>query len=299
MPARRCTFWCHYILKRLWSGFSIPHLLYRRISCTNMYKRCMEWKSNMLICLMTSHPLIKQERNLFRRSWEYFFILRRLLIQQCSPRLAHLCPNKQHLQKNDAKMPSIFRLPSITKRWNHHLPSEWYETCNTQGCIVSIWTQGMQQSWRPHVHRRHRGHPNQQWSGTQYFANNQNSDVIARRGRTWRIVHQCQNSNLDMTHTQGDGTSANLHPHPNQQFSCTHTTHQKNSAQGIEGHEHAIPLVALLQSTGSVSILLETWNTEFGRLLDQASSSQPPLIFSATNCNACHYWYQEHKIEYS
>jgi hypothetical protein len=48
-----------------------------------------------------------------------------------------------------------------------------------------------------------------------------------------------------------------------------------NSAQGVEGHGYAIPLVALPQGAGPVSILLETWSTKFGRLLDQASSSQP------------------------
>jgi hypothetical protein len=44
-------------------------------------------------------------------------------------------------------------------------------------------------------------------------------------------------------------------------------------------------LVALPQSTGPLSFLLETWSTKFGRLLDQASSSQPPQSFLATNTN--------------
>jgi hypothetical protein len=44
-------------------------------------------------------------------------------------------------------------------------------------------------------------------------------------------------------------------------------------------------LVALPQSTGPVSISLETWNTKFGGLLDQASSSQPPQGFLVTNPN--------------
>jgi hypothetical protein len=186
-------------------------------------------------------------------------------------------------------MPSIFRLPSIIKRRNCHLPSKRYETCNTQQCIVPIRTQGTQKSRQTHVHGRHGGHPHQQWRGTQYFANNQSSDVIGRRGRLGRIVHQCQNSSLDATHTQGNGTSANSHPHPNRQFDCSRTTYQQNSAQGVEGHGHAIPLVALPQSAGPVSILLETWNTEFARLLDQASSSQPPQSFLATNSNLCQH----------
>jgi hypothetical protein len=37
------------------------------------------------------------------------------------------------------------------------------------------------------------------------------------------------------------------------------------------------------QSLGPVLFLLETWNTKFGGLLDQASSSQPPQSFLATN----------------
>jgi hypothetical protein len=80
-------------------------------------------------------------------------------------------------------------------------------------------------------------------------------------------------------------TSTNLHPHTNRQFNCPGTTHQQNYEQGFEGHGHVIPLVALPQSTGPVSFLLETWNTNFGGLLGQASSSQPPQSFLATNTN--------------
>jgi hypothetical protein len=84
-----------------------------------------------------------------------------------------------------------------------------------------------------------------------------------------------------------------LHPHTNQQFNCPHTTHQKNYALGVEGNGHEIPLVTLPQSTGSVLFLLETWKTKFGRLLDQASSSQPPESFSVTNTNL----FKEHGIQ--
>ncbi len=173
-------------------------------------------------------------------------------------------------------MPSFFRLCSILRRRNCHLPSKQYETRDTQRHVVSIWTQGLQQSWQPHVHGRHRGHPNQQWSGTQYFSNYQSSDVIGRRGQAGIIVHQRNNNVFDATQAQGNGTSTKLHPHPNWQFDRTCATHQQNSAQGVENHGYAIPLVALLRCAGPVSILLETWNTEFGGLLDQASSCQPP-----------------------
>ena len=115
--------------------------------------------------------------------------------------------------------------------------------------------------------------------GTQYFADNKSSNVIGCRSQTWRIVHQCQNGSLHAMHSQRNGTSTTSYPHTNRQFNCPCTTHQQNYAQGIEGHGHDIPLVALPQSTGPVSFLLETWNTKFGRLLDQASSSQPPQSF--------------------
>jgi hypothetical protein len=76
-----------------------------------------------------------------------------------------------------------------------------------------------------------------------------------------------------------------LHPHTNRQFNCPRTTHKQSFAQGVEGHGHEIPLVVLPQSTGPVLFLLETWNTKFGGLLDQASSSQPSQSFLATNTN--------------
>jgi hypothetical protein len=53
--------------------------------------------------LNNSPPLIKQERYLFRRSLGYFFFSCKLLIQQCSPRSAHLRPIKQHLEKTLCK----------------------------------------------------------------------------------------------------------------------------------------------------------------------------------------------------
>jgi hypothetical protein len=109
---------------------------------------------------------------------------------------------------------------------NHHLPSERYETRNTQQHIVHIQTQDSKQSWWPHVHGRHRRHPHQQWSSTQYLADDKGSDVISHRGQTGSIVHQHQNGGLNATYTQGNGTSANAHHHPNQQFDCPCTTHQ-------------------------------------------------------------------------
>ncbi len=45
------------------------------------------------------------------------------------------------------------------------------------------------------------------------------------------------------------GTPAIADPHPNQQFNSICSTHQQDPPQGVEGHEHAIPLVALPQRT--------------------------------------------------
>ncbi len=114
----------------------------------------------------------------------------------------------------------------ITRGCNCHLPSKQYESRNTQQCIVPMLTQGPKQSWWPHVHGRHRGHPHQQWSSTQYLAENKGNDVISRRGQSGSIVYPCQNSGLNMMHIQGNGTSATMHPHPNRKFNCPRTTHQ-------------------------------------------------------------------------
>ncbi len=182
-------------------------------------------------------------------------------------------------------MPTILRLHSITGGYNCHISSKQLETRNPQQCIRPIRTQGSQQSRRPHVHGRQWGHSHQQWSGTQHIACNKSSDVIGCRGWTWRTVHQRQNGSLHAMHSWRNGTSSNLHPHTNQQFNCPRTTHKQNNAQGVEGQGHEIPLVELLQSTRPKSFLLETWNTKFGGLLDQASSSQPPRSFLATYSN--------------
>ncbi len=102
-------------------------------------------------------------------------------------------------------------------------------------------------------------------------------------------------------HTQGNGTSTNTPPHPNQQYDCPCTTHQQISSQGIEVHGHRIQLTALPWSTGPTSILLEIRNTTFGWLLDHASasSSQPPQGLMTTNPNVGHHWPWEHQMEYS
>ncbi len=158
-------------------------------------------------------------------------------------------------------MPTILRLHSIIRGCNCHISSKQHETCNPQQCIVPIRTQGSQQSERPHDHCRHWGHSHQQWSGSQHVAYNKSSDVIFCRGQTWRIFHQRQNGSLHVTHSWENGTSTNSNPHTNWQFNCPCTTHQQNYAQCFEGRGHLIPLVALPQSTGPVSFLLESWDT--------------------------------------
>jgi hypothetical protein len=119
--------------------------------------------------------------------------------------------------------------------------------------------------------------------------NYDSSDVIGCRGRTRRIVHQDQNNGLNATNTWGNGTSANTHPHLSQQFNSACSTQQYNSAQGAEGHGYVIPLVTMLQGAGLVSILLETWNLKFCKILDQAPFIQPSQSILATNPNVCHY----------
>jgi hypothetical protein len=108
---------------------------------------------------------------------------------------------------------------------------------------------------------------------------------LAAEAKLGALFINSKNGSLHATLSQRNGTSTNSHPHTNRQFNCPHTTHTQNYGQSIEGHGHEIPLVALPQSTGPVSFLLETWNTKFGGLLDQASCSQPPQSFLATNTN--------------
>ncbi len=226
------------------------------------------------------------KRSSSKRSRGYSSIVRKLLIWRCSLHSAHSRPNKQHLQKRQCK--KCLQFLDYTASQEGAIFT--YQACYMRLAIHSnklflFRTQGPQQSQRPHVHGRHRVHSHQQWSVTQHITDNKSSDVIGRRSQTWCIVHQCKNGSLHATHSQGNGTSTNLHPHTNQQLDCPHTTHQQNYAQGFKGHGHAIPLAALLQSTGPVSFLLETWNPKFGGLLDQASSSKPPQSFLATNPN--------------
>ncbi len=215
-------------------------------------KRRMVQKSTKQTHSIPSHPSIKQEEINPRGH--------RGIPLPCAScwfndaHCAQLTPiwTSSTYRKEDAKMPTILRLRSITRGRNRHISSKQHETCDTQWCIVPIRTQGPQQSRRSHVHGRHWGHSHQQWSGTQHIADDKSSDVIGHRTQTWRIVHQVQNGSLHATHSWGNGTSTNLHPHTNQQLDCPHTTHQQNYAQGFEGHGHAIPLVALPQSTGPV-----------------------------------------------
>ena len=101
----------------------------------------------------------------------------------------------------------------------------------------------------------------QQWGGIKYLTNSKSSDVISRRGRIGRTVHQRQNGRVHATDTQGNGTSATTHSNPNQQFYRTHTTYQQNPPH-IESHGYAIQLAKVPRCTGPISILLETRDTE-------------------------------------
>ncbi len=68
-----------YVMNAL-KHFQHPPPIVLQDQRTHTSKRHMARKYHMPIYPTTPHPLIKQERNLFRRSWGYFFILRELLI---------------------------------------------------------------------------------------------------------------------------------------------------------------------------------------------------------------------------
>jgi hypothetical protein len=91
---------------------------------------------------------------------------------------------------------------------------------------------------------------------------NQSDDVVSRRGRTWRIVHQCQNGRLNASDTRGTGSPTTAYSHPNRQLDRTCTSHQQNPTKGVKSHGHAIPLVTMPRHIGPVSILLEDGNAE-------------------------------------
>jgi hypothetical protein len=65
----------------------------------HMFKRHMGQRCNMQRHPMTPLRLIRLERNLFRRSPEYYFFLREWWIQLCSPHTALSRPNRRHLRK--------------------------------------------------------------------------------------------------------------------------------------------------------------------------------------------------------
>ncbi len=238
-------------------------------------------------------PLDKTEKNSLRRPWGYFFIPVQAVDLRMLTALSTLA--SKQVAPTEKKMQKCLQFLDYAASEEDAIVT--YQASNMR---LAIHSDTLCLSWGwPHVNGSNRGHPHQLWSSTQYFADNKSSDVISRRGQAGCIVHQCQNGSLNSMHTWGKGAHTNLHPNPNQQFNCTGTTHQQNSAKGVEDHGHAISLVALPRSAGQVSILLETWNTKYGRLLDQASSIQPPQSFLATNPNVYHIWSCEHQIEYS
>jgi hypothetical protein len=71
-----------------------------------------------------------------------------------------------------------------------------------------------------------------------------------------------KNGSLDATNTRQTRPPPTAHPNANRQFNRERTTHEHDHAQGFEGHGHAIPLVALPQHPGPISILLETGHTK-------------------------------------
>ncbi len=179
----------------------------------------------------------------------------------------HICNWTCHTyRKEDAMMLSTFRLVcSITRRRNCHLPSKQYETRNTQQRIVSIWTQGPKQSQWPHVHGRLRGHSHQQWGSTQnlqIIRAVMSSAVEAILGTLF--INPITGVSIQHTFKKMDICTIAPPSKPTIQLP-THYS-QKKLCPRCWGHGHEIPLVALLQSTGPVLFLQETWNTEFLRI---------------------------------
>jgi hypothetical protein len=56
----------------------------------------------------------------------------------------------------------------------------------------------------------------------------------------------------------------------------THDLLTNKIAKGIKGNGHAFLLATMLQSSGTIQILLETGHTELGRLIHQAFPGKPP-----------------------
>ncbi len=107
-------------------------------------------------------------------------------------------------------------------------------------------------------------------------------------------IHQHKNCRLDAPNARGTWPPTNMHTNANQQCNGTCATHQKIIIKSTQGHGYVLPLAKMPQCTGPILLLLETWHTELGRLLHQASPNQPPQIYPSHNPNV-RQWSQIHK----
>jgi hypothetical protein len=57
----------------------------------------------------------------------------------------------------------------------------------------------------------------------------------------------------------------------------------KNLTQSTQGHGYAFPLATVPQCPRTILLLLETWHTELGRLLHQASPCNTPQVCTPKN----------------
>ena len=141
MLAGRCTFWCHHTLRRHGSGSSIPHLSYRGISRTNMSKRRMVQKSNEQTHLIPPHPFISRKEVHPRGNRGFPLSCTSCWFDNAHRTQLTCIQTSSTYRKDNAKVPTILRLRSITRGCNHHISSKQYETPNPQQHIIPIRTQ--------------------------------------------------------------------------------------------------------------------------------------------------------------
>jgi hypothetical protein len=65
-----------------------------------------------------------------------------------------------------------------------------------------------------------------------------------------------------------------MHPDANRQCHGTRSTHQQNLTQSTQGNGHAFPLATVPQRPRTIPLLLETWHTKLGRLLQKNITPQ-------------------------
>ncbi len=194
-----------------------------------------------------------------------------------SDQLTCLSTGEPNRESNGA-MQTILGLHDDPRGSNTHLPRKQHGPSNPQQCIILIQTKISQSHGWTHVHGQKEQHTLQQWRRPQYLANNPSSHVIHSGGRIGCPICQYEYSHLDAPKAHGTWPPTTMHTNANRQRNSTCATHQQNITKKTQGHEYALLLAKMPQHIGPILLLLETRNTELGRLLHQASTNQPPQI---------------------